>query len=78
MASCQEEIMGELADIVKQNFANMNIEQEKHIPENMPYTIFVPFFEYLNQNRRFMKAISKGDLTFYMNIKEFHVEHTVC
>lgn len=71
MTRCQEEIMSDLADIVRQNFANTKLENNSTIPQNIPYTILTCFFEYLNQNRRFMKAISKGDLTFHTNLKEF-------
>jgi AcrR family transcriptional regulator len=71
MTSCQEEIMSNLADIVRQNFANMDLEPNSAVPQSIPYTVLIAFFEYLSQNRRFMKAISRGDLAFHTNLKEF-------
>jgi len=65
MTNCQEEILNDLAGIVRQNFASMDLEHNSAIPQSIPYTILIAIFEYLDQNRRFMKAITKGDLAFH-------------
>lgn len=71
MARCQDETLNDMANIVKQNFVNVNVELDSSVPQAAPFHILVAFFEYLNENRRFMKAISKGGLNFQTKMKEF-------
>lgn len=66
MTKCEEEVMNEMADKILKNVPS--------IIENLtPFTILVPFFEYLNRNRCLMKALlgPKGDLSFQTKLKEF-------
>ncbi|WP_397386510.1 TetR/AcrR family transcriptional regulator [Paenibacillus terrigena] len=74
MTKCQEEIMFDLANIVKMNFANLKEEEyELNVPSTTPLTISIALFKYLNENRKFMRAVSgpKGDLSFQTKLKEF-------
>ena len=73
MSKSQEEFMIELANIVKRNLANVDVDLNSHVPLSIPLTAATAIFEYLDQNRKFMKAISgpKGDLSFQTKMKEF-------
>ncbi|GIP26485.1 hypothetical protein J23TS9_16150 [Paenibacillus sp. J23TS9] len=47
----------DMSDIIRQNFANTNFENNSTIPQNVTYLIL--FFEFPNQNKRFMKAFRR-------------------
>ena len=71
MSKCQEEIMNDLANIVKQKFSNA--APDSKVPPTTPFDIAVTLFNYLDQNRAFMRAVSgpRGDLSFQTKMKDF-------
>jgi AcrR family transcriptional regulator len=73
MTKCEEELMNEMANKIIKNVPNIIADLGTNAPNTTPLTILVPFFEYLNRNRGFMKAVlgPKGDLSFQTKLKEF-------
>ena len=73
MTKCQEEIMQEMSNIVKQNFPGVIVELGTNSPLKTPFTVAVSIFEYLNKNSGFMKAVlgPKGDLSFQTKLRDF-------
>ncbi|ASS65361.1 MULTISPECIES: TetR/AcrR family transcriptional regulator C-terminal domain-containing protein [unclassified Paenibacillus] len=73
MAKCQEEIMMELADTVRQNFAGLKENQYESVPSATPLAVSVALFRYLDENRDILRAVSgpKGDQTFQTKLKDF-------
>lgn len=73
MARCQEEFMDKMRDIVKQNVTDVNVDADSNVPPTLPLNVMVSMFEYLDQNRKFMRAVSgpKGGLSFQTKMKEF-------
>lgn len=70
---CEEEFMQEMADMILKNYPNIIADIEANTPKTIPFTIVVSIFEYLNQNKRFMKGMlgPKGDLSFQTKLKKF-------
>ncbi|MEC0245899.1 TetR/AcrR family transcriptional regulator [Paenibacillus chitinolyticus] len=73
IAKCQEEFMIGLSQIVKQNLVNIIADLDSNVSPTAPFTVMVSIFEYLNLNRKFMRAVSgpKGDLNFLTKLKDF-------
>ncbi|MCM3699628.1 TetR/AcrR family transcriptional regulator [Paenibacillus macerans] len=73
MTKCQEEIMYELSRIVKLAFPSVIGEITTKSQTLSAFIYAVPLFEYLNENRKFLKAAlsSKGDLSFQTKLKDF-------
>lgn len=73
MNKCEEEFMQEMADMIIKNFPDIIAGIEANTPITTPFTIIVSIFEYIDQNRRFMKAMlgPKGDLSFQTKLKKF-------
>ncbi|MED1203952.1 TetR/AcrR family transcriptional regulator [Heyndrickxia acidicola] len=73
IAKCEEEFMNELEEKIIKNVPNIIADLGTNTPNTTSFTILVPFFEYLNRNRGFMKAVlgPKGDLSFQTKLKEF-------
>ncbi|MCM3756525.1 TetR/AcrR family transcriptional regulator [Sporosarcina aquimarina] len=73
MNKCEEEFMQELTDKIITNYPNMMADIESNNPATTPFTILVSIFDYLNQNRRFTKAMlgPKGDISFQTKLKKF-------
>jgi AcrR family transcriptional regulator len=73
MTRCQEEFMNGLSQIVKQNLTNIMADLHSNHSPTAPFTVMVVIFEYINLNRRFMRAVSgpKGDLSFLTKLKNF-------
>ncbi|AVV58345.1 transcriptional regulator, TetR family protein [Paenibacillus vortex V453] len=73
MARCQEEFMDKMRDIVKQKVTDVNVDADSNVPPTLPLNVMVSMFEYLDQNRKFMRAVSgpKGGLSFQTKMKEF-------
>ena len=73
MARCQEEFMDKMRDIVKQKVTDVNVDADSNVPPTLPLNVMVSMFEYLEQNRKFMRAVSgpKGGLSFQTKMKEF-------
>lgn len=73
MDKCEEEFMQELADRIIKNYPDIiaNIEANTHT--TIPFTILISIFEYLDQNKRFIKAKlgPNGDLSFQTKLKKF-------
>ena len=73
MTKCQEEIMQEMSNIVKQNFPKMIANLKTDSSSLISFTPAVLIFAYLNENSGFVKAAlsPKGDLSFQIKLKEF-------
>lgn len=73
MVKCQEEIMAEMAGIVKKNLPEVLAELETSSSPIVPFAFAVSIFEYFKENSGFMKAVlsPKGDLSFIIKLKEF-------
>lgn len=73
MNSYQEEIMREMSTIAKKNLPNLIADLHTNDKKVQTIEIAVLIFKFLDQNRRFMKAVlgSNGDLSFQTKLKEF-------
>ncbi|MEK5397184.1 TetR/AcrR family transcriptional regulator [Paenibacillus sp. FSL K6-2859] len=71
MNRCQDEILAEMKNIVKQNLGDVITEHHSNIPQAAPINILVGFFGHLELNRKFMKALFKADLNFQTKMKAF-------
>ncbi|WP_039042949.1 TetR/AcrR family transcriptional regulator [Sporosarcina sp. ZBG7A] len=73
LTKCEEEFMQEMADRIIKNYPNILADIEASTPTTPPFTIIVSIFEYIDQNRKFMKAMlgPKGDLSFQTKLKKF-------
>lgn len=73
MNKCEEEFMQEMASMILKNFPNIIADLEANTPTTTPFTLIVSIFEYIDQNRRFMKGMlgPKGDLSFQTKLKKF-------
>ncbi|WP_224428113.1 MULTISPECIES: TetR/AcrR family transcriptional regulator [Bacillaceae] len=73
MTKCQEEMMQEMSNIVKQNFPKMIANLKTDSSSLVSFTPAVLIFAYLNENSGFVKAAlsPKGDLSFQIKLKEF-------
>ncbi|MGG4342989.1 TetR/AcrR family transcriptional regulator [Paenibacillus lautus] len=73
MARCQEEFMDKMRDIVKEKVTDINVDADSNVPPTLPFNVMVSMFEYLDQNRKFMRAVSgpNGGLSFQTKMKEF-------
>ncbi len=73
MTKCQEEIMEEMSSIARKMIPNILSELEARSSGITSFTLAVSIFEYLNDNRGFMKAVlgPNGDLTFQTKLKQF-------
>jgi AcrR family transcriptional regulator len=73
MNRCQEEFLIELSKIVKQKLPDVIDEYVNKQPITTPFPVAVSIFEYLDKNRKFMKALlgPKGDSSFQIKMKEF-------
>ncbi len=71
VTKCEDEIMLEMARIAKQDIQNYMGASNSQVATAFP--IAVKFFEYLNENSSFMKAVlgPKGDLSFQTRLKNF-------
>ena len=72
MTKCEEEFMQEMADMILKNAPNIIADLETNT-STTPFTYVISIFEYLDRNRRFMKAVlgPKGDLSFQTKLKKF-------
>jgi AcrR family transcriptional regulator len=75
MTKCEEELMQEMANMIIKNIPNVIAELGTNNPTttNTPFPVLVSIFEYIDQNRGFMKATlgPKGDLSFQTKLKKF-------
>lgn len=73
LTKCEEEFMREMADMIIKNFPDIISDIEANDPITVPFTLVISIFEYLDQNRRFMKGMlgPKGDLSFQTKLKKF-------
>lgn len=73
MTKCEEEFMHEMADRILKNVPNFFADADTASPAATPFTLLVSFFDYINQNRSFMRAVlgPKGDLSFQTKLKKF-------
>jgi AcrR family transcriptional regulator len=73
MTKCEEEIMLGMSKMAKQNFPSVIAALETNSPILAPFSLAVSLFEYLKDNRNFMKAAlgPKGDLSFQTRLKDF-------
>jgi len=73
MNRCQEEFMLEMSNIVKQNIAKLVASINTNNSILQPLEIAVLIFEFLERNRKFIKAIlgPNGDLSFQTKLKNF-------
>lgn len=73
MNKCQEEVLIELSKIIKQKLPDVIGEYVNNQPITTPFAVAVSIFEYVDKNRKFMKALlgPKGDLSFQTKMKEF-------
>lgn len=73
ITKCEDEIMYELAKIAKQNIPNILEAIETNSATVAPLSLETSFFEYLDENSAFMKAVlgPKGDLSFQVRFKDF-------
>ncbi|MCY9086562.1 TetR/AcrR family transcriptional regulator [Bacillus spizizenii] len=73
MTKCQEEIIIGMVDILKQNVPVDTEEIETNSLNIKSFAHIVLMFEFLNENRRFLKALlgSNGDLSFQTKLKDF-------
>ncbi|MFJ5788652.1 TetR/AcrR family transcriptional regulator [Lysinibacillus sp. NPDC093197] len=69
----QEEFMLEISNIAKQNIAKLMASLNAKNSSLQPLEIAVLIFEFLDRNRKFMKAIlgPNGDLSFQTKLKNF-------
>lgn len=69
MNKCEEAFMQDMADMIMKNFPDIIAG----IEATTPFSITVSIFEYIDQNRRFMKGLlgPKGDLSFQTKLKKF-------
>ncbi|WP_100334111.1 TetR-like C-terminal domain-containing protein [Bacillus alkalisoli] len=72
-----EEVKGELVkemeNKILKNIPKVIADLETNTPNTIPLPFLVPFIEFLNQNRGFMKAMlgPNGDITFQSKLKMF-------
>ncbi|KOY82829.1 TetR/AcrR family transcriptional regulator [Lysinibacillus macroides] len=73
MTKCEEKILRELTDMIVENYSDILADLNTNQPVTTPFTILTSIFEYIEQNRRFMKGMlgSKGDLSFQTKLKKF-------
>ncbi len=73
MNRCQEEFMLEMSNIAKQNIAKLVANINTNNSMLQPLEIAVLIFEFLERNRKFIKAIlgPNGDLSFQTKLKNF-------
>ncbi len=73
MNRCQEEFMLEMSKIAKQNIAKLVASINTNNSILQPLEIAVLIFEFLERNRKFIKAIlgPNGDLSFQTKLKNF-------
>ncbi|MBM6617955.1 TetR/AcrR family transcriptional regulator [Bacillus suaedaesalsae] len=73
MIRCEEELVKEMEDKIIKNMPRLIADLETNAPDTMPFAILIPFFEFINRNRGFMKALlgPKGDLSFQTKLKVF-------
>jgi AcrR family transcriptional regulator len=73
MARSQEEFLSKMREIVKQNVTDTNGDFKSNVPATVPFNVMVSMFEYLDQNRRFMRAVSgpNGGQSFQTKMKDF-------
>ncbi|WP_079709581.1 TetR/AcrR family transcriptional regulator [Paraliobacillus ryukyuensis] len=73
MMKCEEELLQELEKKIIKNLPEVISNLAPTSSPSIPFTILVPFFEFLNQNRGFIKALlgAKGDLSFQSKLKIF-------
>lgn len=73
MAKCEEELINEMENRIVKKIPNVIADLETNPSNISPFTILVPFFEFLNQNRGLMKALlgPKGDISFQTKLKAF-------
>lgn len=73
MNRCQEEFMLEMSNIAKQNIAKLVASINTNNSILQPLEIAVLIFEFLERNRKFIKAIlgPNGDLSFQTKLKNF-------
>ncbi|MGE7111937.1 TetR/AcrR family transcriptional regulator [Lysinibacillus sp. NPDC047702] len=69
----QEEIMLGMSNIAKQNIYNLIADLHTNGTTLKPFEIAILIFEFLEQNKRFMKAVlgPNGDLSFQTKLKNF-------
>lgn len=73
MVKCEEEFMNDIAEMILKKVPNITVDQETIPQSTTPFTILASFFDYLKQNRKFMKALlgPKGDAMFQTKLKDF-------
>ncbi|MFP3886620.1 TetR/AcrR family transcriptional regulator [Priestia filamentosa] len=73
MDKCQQEIMYNMAIIVKKDVANILAKGECIPSTTPPFSFTISVCEYLHQHRRVMKAMlgTKGDPSFQTTLKNF-------
>lgn len=73
VTKCEEEVMDEIANKIVKNVPSIFDDIRNDGAKNTPFTILVPFLEYINQNRRLMKALldPASDLSIQTKLKEF-------
>ncbi|MFN7253383.1 MAG: TetR/AcrR family transcriptional regulator [Anaerobacillus sp.] len=73
MTKCEEELVKEMENKIIKNIPIVIADLETNSPNTLPFTILIPFFEFINQNRGLMKALlgPKGDLSFQTKLKVF-------
>ena len=73
MTKSEEAFMQGMSAIILNNMSNVVAELETYSPFDKPFALLVSIFEYIDQNKRFMKGIlgPNGDLSFQTKLKEF-------
>ena len=73
MAKCAEDLVKEMENKILKNIPKVIADLENSTPNTIPLPFLVPFIEFLNQNRGFMKAMlgPNGDVTFQSKLKMF-------
>ncbi|MFJ7919871.1 TetR/AcrR family transcriptional regulator [Lysinibacillus fusiformis] len=73
MNSYQREIMVEMSSIAQENLPNLIADFNTNNAKFQSMDIAVLIFTFLDQNRRFMKAVlgNNGDLSFQTKLKDF-------
>ncbi|MGD7043189.1 TetR/AcrR family transcriptional regulator [Jeotgalibacillus proteolyticus] len=73
LTKCQEELMKEMKNKIIKNLPNVIADLDSNKENIVPFTMLVPFFEFINRNRGLMKALlgPNGDLSFQTKIKGF-------
>ncbi|WP_239673121.1 TetR/AcrR family transcriptional regulator [Mangrovibacillus cuniculi] len=71
MTKCEEELVKELENKIIQKMPLVIANMETNNSDTLPFALLVPFFAFLQQNKRLVRILlgPKGDLSFHTKLK---------